>query len=77
MKLALQLMKDQNKKAEEKIKDYKEQLAALQKQVDAQEQIIAVKSLSIDASSKFSKSSSGKRSIKVSWKTSADVSAIN
>ena len=64
------------KKAEEKIKDYKEQLAALQKQVDAQEQIIAVKSLSIDASSKFSKSSSGKRSIKVSWKTSADVSGI-
>ncbi|MCI7618874.1 MAG: 5'-nucleotidase C-terminal domain-containing protein, partial [Firmicutes bacterium] len=64
------------KKAEEKIKDYKEQLAALQKQVDAQEQIIAVKSLSIDASSKFSKSSSGKRSIKVSWKTSTDVSGI-
>lgn len=64
------------KKAEEKIKDYKDQLAALQKQVDAQDQIIAVKSLSIDASSKFSKSSSGKRSIKVSWTTSANVSGI-
>lgn len=64
------------KKAEEKIKDYKAQLEALQKQVDAQNQIIAVKSLSIDASSKFSKSSSGKRSIKVSWTTSADVSGI-
>ena len=64
------------KKAEEKIADYKNQLAELQKQVDAQEQIIAVKSLSIDASSKFSKSGSGKRSIKVSWKTSADVSGI-
>ena len=64
------------KKAEEKIKDYKDQLAALQKQVDAQDQIIAVKSLSINASSKFSKSSSGKRSIKVSWTTSANVSGI-
>lgn len=64
------------KKAEEKIKDYKDQLAALQKQVDAQDQIIAVKSLSIKASSKFSKSSSGKRSIKVSWTTSANVSGI-
>ena len=64
------------KKAEEKIKDYKAQLEALQKQVDAQEQIIAVKSLSINASSKFSKSSSGKRSIKVSWTTSSNVSGI-
>lgn len=64
------------KKAEEKIKDYKSQLEALQKQVDAQEQIIAVKSLSIKASSKFSKSSSGKRSIKVSWTTSSNVSGI-
>ena len=64
------------KKAEEKIKDYKSQLEALQKQVDAQEQIIAVKSLSINASSKFSKSSSGKRSIKVSWTTSSNVSGI-
>ena len=64
------------KKAEEKIKDYKAQLEALQKQVDAQEQIIAVKSLSINASSKFSKSSSGKRSIKVSWTTSFNVSGI-
>ena len=62
------------KKAEEKIKDYKSQLEALRKQVDAQEQIIAVKSLSINASSKFSKSSSGKRSIKVSWTTSSNVS---
>lgn len=64
------------KKAEEKIKDYKAQLEALQKQVDAQEQIIAVKSLSINASSKFSKSSSGKRSIKVSWTTSSNVNGI-
>lgn len=64
------------KKAEEKIKDYKAQLEALQKQVDAQEQIIAVKSLSINALSKFSKSSSGKRSIKVSWTTSSNVSGI-
>ena len=64
------------KKAEEKIKDYKAQLEALQKQVDAQNQIIAVKSLSIDASSKFSKSSSGKRSIRVSWTTSSNVSGI-
>ena len=64
------------KKAEEKIKDNKAQLEALQKQVDAQEQIIAVKSLSINASSKFSKSSSGKRSIKVSWTTSSNVSGI-
>ena len=64
------------KKAEEKIKDYKSQLEALRKQVDAQEQIIAVKSLSINASSKFSKSSSGKRSIKVSWTTSSNVSGI-
>ena len=47
------------KKAEEKIKDYKAQLEALQKQVDAQEQIIAVKSLSINASSKLSKTSYG------------------
>ena len=66
----------EEKKAEEKIKDYKAQLEALQKQVDAQEQIIAVKSLSINASSKFSKSSSGKRSIKVSWTTSSNVSGI-
>ena len=64
------------KKAEEKIKDYKAQLEALQKQVDAQEQIIAVKSLSINALSKFSKSSSGKRSIKVSWTTSSNVNGI-
>lgn len=64
------------KKAEEKIKDYKAQLEALQKQVDAQEQIIAVKSLSINASSKFSKSSSGKRSIKVRWTTSSNVNGI-
>jgi hypothetical protein len=62
-------------RAEEKIKGYKEELEELKKQIEVQEDIIAIKTLEIDASSKFTKTS-GKRKIAVTWTASEDVDGI-
>ena len=60
-------------KVKEKIKDYDAQLSELKKLVETQQQVIAIKSMDISASSYFGKSKSGKRYIKVTWKTSQDL----
>ncbi len=63
-------------KVEEKVKDYKAQMEELQEELDNQKQIVSIKTMTIKASSKFSKSSSGKRSMKISWTPSVNVSGI-
>lgn len=63
------------KKTEEKIKDYVSELESLRKQVQLQADILDLKDLTIKASSVFSKKGS-KRSIKVSWKPSKEISGL-
>ena len=62
-------------KAEEKIKEYKEELEALKKEMEIQSDVIALKTLEIDASSSFSKVS-GKRKVKVTWKVSEEIEGV-
>lgn len=65
-----------DKKAEEKLADYKSELQKLRKEIEVQDQVIAMKTMSIKAVSSFSKSSKGKRSIKVTWKPSGSVAGM-
>ena len=62
-------------RAEEKIKSYKEELEELKKQIEVQEDIIAIKTLEIDASSKFTKTS-GKRKVRVTWTVSEEIEGV-
>lgn len=62
-------------RAEEKIKGYKEELEELKKQIEVQEDIIAIKTLEIDASSKFT-NTSGKRKVKVTWTVSQEIDGV-
>lgn len=64
------------KKAEEKLADYKSELEKLRKEIEIQDQVIALKTMSIKAVSSFSKSKNGKRSIKVTWKPSGSVAGM-
>ncbi|MBR5230036.1 MAG: 5'-nucleotidase C-terminal domain-containing protein [Firmicutes bacterium] len=63
------------KQADAKLKEYKEKLEELQKEIEIQEEVIAIKTMTIKASSKFTKTS-GKRKIAVSWTASDDISGI-
>ena len=62
-------------RAEEKVRDYKEELEELKKQIEIQEEVIALKTLEIDASSKFTKTS-GKRKVKVTWTVSEEIDGV-
>ena len=57
------------------MKDYDAQIASLTKQLQLKDQVLAIKSTEITASSKFGKSS-GKRYIQITWKVSDDISGM-
>ena len=63
------------KKTEEKMKDYASQLKELQAQLEIQQNIIDIKSLTIKTTTKFSKSGS-KRTAKISWTPSKNISGV-
>ena len=62
-------------KAEEKVKEYKEELEELKRELEIQEEVIALKTLEIDASSKFTKTS-GKRKVRVTWTVSQEIDGV-
>lgn len=59
----------------EQLKAYEDRIAALEKQLKQKTEIIAIKDMEIEATSKFGKSS-GKRYIKVSWTVSEEVEGL-
>lgn len=59
----------------EQLQEYEDRIAQLEKQLKQKNEILAMRDMEIDASSTFGKSS-GKRYIKVTWKTSEKVSGI-
>ena len=63
------------KKIEEKLKDYAAEVKALREQLAIQQDIIAMKSLSLKVTAKFSKSGS-KRTVKVTWTPSSKISGV-
>ena len=63
------------KKTEEKMKDYASQLKELQAQLEIQQNIIDIKSLTIKTTTKFSKNGS-KRTAKISWTPSKNISGV-
>ena len=63
------------KKVEERIKDYVSELKTLRAQLAAQQDIVAIKSLSIKTAAKFSKSGS-KRTVRVTWTPSEKISGV-
>ena len=63
------------KKVEERIKDYVSELKTLRAQIAAQQDIVAIKSLSIKTAAKFSKSGS-KRTVRVTWTPSEKISGV-
>jgi len=63
-------------KVKTKVSDYATQIKELQAQIELQEKVIAVKSMTISPSSTFYKNTAGKRRIKLTWSTTDDISGL-